>query len=153
MSLIDSSNAASRRVLVVEDDPILRALLVRMFVRAGLHPDVAVNGEEAIRLLGVGSYTLVLLDLMLPRVSGFEVIDFLRSRPSDRPRIVVVCTAALDTSLDRLDPSVVHGVMRKPFDMEYMSNFIEAVAQVSRTPVERSPVRLPPTGTGALDGN
>ena len=61
------------RVLVVDDEPMVREVLGRYLERAGFEVDQAIDGTDALRQLDSVGADLVVLDLMLPRVDGFEV--------------------------------------------------------------------------------
>jgi signal transduction histidine kinase/CheY-like chemotaxis protein len=101
-------------VLVVDDDELLLEALVRYMAREGLDVHVARNGKEALEEMERRRPDLMVLDLMMPGMSGFEVIEALR-RQEDRPRVpVLVFTAKELTRREWMDleRSVV-GVLRK----------------------------------------
>jgi len=116
------------RVLVVDDEPAIRALVAKIVERAGYPVDVASDGREAHERIEAYDYAVVVLDLMMPNVNGFEFIDILRHRPGHHPSVIVI-TAAPELSLTRqLDPKIVHSVIRKPFDIAALADLIEAAA-------------------------
>jgi DNA-binding response OmpR family regulator len=78
------------RVLVVDDEPMVREVLSRYLSREGFDVTTAADGEEALARLGDAEPDLVLLDLMLPRVDGYEVFRRLRQRA---PTPVIMLTA------------------------------------------------------------
>lgn len=106
------------RVLVVEDDEPIRRLIGMVLRRAGFEIDEARHGGEAVSLLQENDYDVVLMDLMMPVLSGFEVIEWLAEHDQERLKCVVVMSAAADRDLARLDPDVVFCVLRKPFDLD-----------------------------------
>lgn len=114
-----------RRVLVVDDDDAIRALLFTVLRRRGFAVDQARNGLEAMELLDRCSYTLMLLDLMMPRMNGWEVLEQLTRRAVDRRPLVLVLTAGSEPR--DLDSSLVAGTLRKPFDVELLLDTIVAV--------------------------
>jgi CheY-like chemotaxis protein len=122
--------ATGKRVLVVDDEPAIRALVVRIVERAGLPADVARDGAEAIEMLEERPYAVLVLDLMMPKVDGFGLIDHIRNRGGDRPAIIVV-SAGDSAALRQLDGSIVHSVVRKPFDVDVLSDLITAAAASS----------------------
>ena len=75
------------RVLVVEDEPRVAAMLREVLVELGYIVKVAVGGAEALQLVPVFEPDVVLLDLLMPEMSGVEVLDHLRR---DRPTLPVV---------------------------------------------------------------
>lgn len=114
-----------KRVLVVDDDDAIRSLLVTVVRRRGFHVDSARDGADALSRLEHCSYSLMLLDLMMPRLSGPDVLDHLASMdPSSRP-IVIVLTAG--TEPRDLDPGLVAGTIRKPFDIEVLVDTVIAL--------------------------
>lgn len=105
-------------VLVVDDDAAIRVLISALLGRAGIESEFAVDGVEAIARLRTGRYDGIVLDLMMPGVSGFDVLQYLRCERRDMlPRTVVV-TAAADRTLQYFSAADVHAVIRKPFDIE-----------------------------------
>ena len=109
-----------KRVLVVEDDAPIRALLATLLAHNGYSCELSQDGDEAVRLLRANDYDAILLDLMLPGQFGFDVIRFLdEERPALSPRVIVL-TAASQTTLRELDPSRIHAVLRKPFELDQL---------------------------------
>jgi two-component system response regulator ResD len=80
--------AAEARVLVVDDEPMVRDVLARYLERSGFEVDSAPDGELALAAFDAHRPDLVLLDLMLPRVDGFEVFRRIRAR-SQSPVIMI----------------------------------------------------------------
>ncbi|HYU25079.1 MAG TPA: response regulator [Thermoanaerobaculia bacterium] len=121
------------RVLVVDDEPAIRALVAKIVERAGFGVDVAADGAEAIDKVNKTDYAVIVLDLMMPAVSGYEFVDFLEQRGGKRPSVIVI-TAAAEASLTRqLDPKVVHSIVRKPFDINVLADLVAAAATTAET--------------------
>ena len=113
-----------KRILVVEDDDAIRALLLTVLRRRGLKVDTARNGVEALSRLSQCTYSLVLLDLMMPLMSGYEVLaELQRSNMAHRP-LVIVLTAGGQTRA--LPSDIVAGTLRKPFDIELLLETVTA---------------------------
>jgi Amt family ammonium transporter len=93
--------AAAPAVLVVEDDAATRELMRRILEHEGWEVFEAANGRAAIELLQVAQPTIILLDLMMPEVDGFQFIEVLRADPRAREIPVVVVTAMDLTPDDR----------------------------------------------------
>ena len=121
------------RILVVDDEPAIRALLKKIIERRGYVVDDARDGAEAIEFLQEHRYDLLLIDLMMPNVNGFELVDYL-AREVERPlpAVIVITAAAESTPLRQLDPSIVHSVIRKPFDIDVIADLVDAAATTSR---------------------
>jgi DNA-binding response OmpR family regulator len=118
-------NIHRRQILIVDDDSSIRTLLRLVAERRGYTVDLAADGVEAMRLLEEHRYDLAIIDLMMPRVNGYELVDGLR-RVAHRPAIVIA-TAMTDSLIGLLDPEVVHSVIRKPFDIEILGALMTAI--------------------------
>ena len=81
---------AVRRVLLAEDDRFLRKAAETALKRHGFTDVAAVDGEEALRLARAAPPDLVLLDLIMPRMQGFEVLRALKADPATAPIPVVI---------------------------------------------------------------
>jgi CheY-like chemotaxis protein len=119
------------RVLVVDDEAAIRALVAKIIERAGFAVDAARDGREAIEKLEVSEFDVLVIDLMMPNVDGYGVIDFLRERGGPQPAVILV-TAADSAAVRRMDGSLVHSVLRKPFDIDVLADLIAAAAQTMR---------------------
>ena len=92
--------------LVVEDEPATRRLLRSLLEERGCKVDEAVDGQQAINALGRHNYDVVLLDIVLPRISGTAVMDFLMQRdPAMLSRVIVVTGLNVD-EIRKLFPTV-----------------------------------------------
>lgn len=115
-------------MLVVDDEPAIRALVAKIVERAGFSVDIAADGQEAVDKIAQADYAVIVLDLMMPAMSGYEFVDFLQKRGGKRPSVIVI-TAAAEASLTRqLDPSIVHSIVRKPFDINVLADLVTAAA-------------------------
>jgi DNA-binding response OmpR family regulator len=110
------------KILVAEDDVALNALVVTWLRKGGLEPESVFDGEAAIERLRKNDYAAVLLDIMMPRATGFDVIEFVRvERPEMLGRIVVM-TAGGESITARLAPNTVYRLIEKPFDLREVLN-------------------------------
>lgn len=126
-----------KRVLVVDDDGEIRGLLSSTFRHYGLNVDVATGGEEALTLIGANSYSVVVLDLVMPEVDGFAVLTRMRSIQLPYMPVVIVVTGAEERIVGALDANIVHGIIRKPFDPQELGSIVVACAEMrNRTPFE-----------------
>lgn len=105
------------RVLVVEDEPRLAAnIAIAMREGAGYAVDIGPDGEEASLLCQTGSYDLLLLDLMLPRLRGEDLLRRLRSRGDQTPVLVLTAVNETRSTIDLLNLGA-DDYMTKPFDL------------------------------------
>ena len=114
------------RLLIVDDDRAIRKLLERIARRAGFAVDTARDGMEALEMLDRVDYDVALVDLMMPRLSGYELVQQISKR--ERRPIVLVATALTNADVASLDDSLVRHVIRKPFDVHAVAAaLVEAV--------------------------
>lgn len=119
---------ARKSILIVEDDSGTQLLLATLTKRNGLEPLVSSNGKDAMELLKARTFDLIILDLMMPGASGFDVLAFLQSET--RSERVIVCTAAGPSSIAGIDSTYVRAVIRKPFDIdEFAATVAEALKE------------------------
>lgn len=116
------------RVLVIDDDDEVRRLLVTALRRKPLAIDEASDGSEAIALLGQNRYSVVLLDLLMPNVSGFGVLESIEE--SAKAPIVLVVSGADHRVLEQLTSTKVHGIVKKPFDPTEIADVVSACAEI-----------------------
>jgi osomolarity two-component system, response regulator SKN7 len=119
------------RVLVVDDEPAIRALVAKVVQRSGLSVDIAADGEEAIAKMESGHYDVLVVDLMMPKVDGSGVVEYVKQMKGRRPTVIVV-SAGDSPTLHRLDSSVVHSILRKPFEIDVLGDLVVAAAQSVR---------------------
>ena len=109
---------AGRNVLVIDDDQALRGLFTALLGRKGFTVDVASDGRVAFDQLVRHTYSVILLDLMMPNVNGFELLDRMgRDSPALLARVIVM-TGAAQRLVEKVDTSRIWGVIRKPFDID-----------------------------------
>jgi len=113
-----------KRILIVDDDDPIRLLLLTVLRKRGYRVDTARNGEEAIERSRQCRYSVVLLDLMMPRMSGYEFLEQVEEWPEAIRPLVIVLTAGNEPR--DLNPKVVAGTIRKPFDIELLVDTISA---------------------------
>ena len=113
-----------KRILIVDDDEAIRALLFTILRRRGFALDIAKNGVEAMSRLRNCRYALMLLDLMMPMKSGWEVMDELKKLPAGVRPVVIVLTAGTDPR--DLDPALVAASIGKPFEVNLLVETITA---------------------------
>lgn len=104
-------------ILVVDDDPSIRKLIVTTLRRDGYSLSEAENGREALEAMQAGKEDLVLLDLMMPEVSGWDVLR-IRKNDSELRRIpVIVITANHGPEVGDALASGICALLPKPFEL------------------------------------
>lgn len=120
------------RVLLVEDDKVLGDAMLRSLQQAGYAVDWARNGRDADLVLGDQVYDLALLDLGLPGMDGFQVLQRLRARRIHLPVLIVTARDALEDRIKGLDLGADDYVL-KPFDMPELLARIRARTRRTQT--------------------
>jgi CheY-like chemotaxis protein len=121
---------SQRRILVVDDDDDIRQMVQVALRMRTLDVDEARNGAEALALLRDHRYAVVILDLLMPAMDGFAVLDAIHDPASPPPPVVLVVTAADRRTIERLDPKRIHGIVRKPFDPMELASVVMACADM-----------------------
>lgn len=116
------------RILVADDDQAIRQLVTTIMRREHLTVDSVADGVEAIEKLQEHEYAVILLDLMMPRTDGFGVIDYLAKHPPRHKPIVLIVTAYADQKFKQVDPNIVSGVLRKPFEVADLGAIVRLCA-------------------------
>lgn len=110
-----------RQLLLVEDDDDSAGLFTAHAERLGVHVTRATTGEEAIRIAEHSHVDLAVVDLLLPGMSGWDVIDVLSRPGSARDYPIVVCSV-----LDRHDyPKGVQGALPKPYTRRQVEQILQ----------------------------
>lgn len=128
------TGATGGRVLVVDDSAVIRDLIAVNLELEGFAVDVAEDGRAALDAVGRDRPDLVTLDVVMPRMDGFETATRLRADPSTAGIPIVIVTArASAADLERGEEIGVDGYLTKPFEPA------ELVALVSRLVREAHP--------------
>jgi len=120
------------RVLVVDDDRAIRDMLCLILTRAGISCSVVDDGQAAIEHLVDHPYELLILDLMLPRFTGYNVLQFLRDYPAVRTPRVFVLTANSEEFKRRMQGARIDALIQKPFDPQTLLSQIQAVLALDK---------------------
>lgn len=140
--------SVARKVLVVEDDHSTQTLLAAVARRVWMEPLLAGDGHEAIALLASEDVDVILLDLLLPRVDGFDVLRHIRgTAPALLARVIVVTAAADVTVRECEELRRVRAFFRKPVEIDELAAEMLACADEPRRSGAPYP---PPPGTKRL---
>jgi len=124
-------NVKEGRVLVVDDEPMLRETLAQMLTEEGYVVDVAVDGDTALERVLAARPDAILLDLMMPGMNGRQFLQALRDNPAYEHVPVLIMTAVhgLNVNLATLGPTEV---VEKPFKVEELLNKVALLVYRSR---------------------
>jgi two-component system response regulator RegX3 len=118
------------RLLIVEDEAAIRDGLVDVFVYHGFAVDSCGDGNVALEKALTGRYDLILLDVMLPGMNGFDICDAIRARDRDQPIIMLTAKSS--------DEEIIQGLklgaddyVAKPFSIQQLVLRVEAVLRRS----------------------
>jgi two-component system, OmpR family, response regulator len=125
------------RVLVVEDEIKLASLIRKALREQGMLADVAVRGEDALWMAAATRYDVIVLDVNLPGIDGFETLRRVRGEAIQTPILMLTARDAVDDRITGLDTGA-DDYMVKPFDFGELFARIRAMAR--RGPAERAPV-------------
>ncbi len=122
------SGLSTLRVLLAEDNPINRKVAVRMLERLGVSADVVGDGEQAVAAVREGRYDVVLMDVQMPRMNGFDATLAIRAMGVEQPHIVALtANAAMGDEQMCLDAGM-DAYLSKPFRVDALSAALERAA-------------------------
>jgi two-component system response regulator RegX3 len=119
------------RILIVEDEKAIRVGLVDVFVYHGFAVDSATEGPAGLQKALTGTFDMILLDVMLPGMNGFDICNRIREQDKDQPIIMLTAKTS--------DEDIVHGLtlgaddyVAKPFSVAQLVLRVQAVLRRSR---------------------
>jgi CheY-like chemotaxis protein len=126
-SMIDKSAMAPRRVLIAEDISSMAYLMQTVLEKEGFEVRLTRDGEACLAEVSSFRPNLIILDLMLPKVHGMEVLQRLKSHPETRDIGVIVCTAKpYKADQDQALESGAHSILPKPFERERLLGVVKS---------------------------
>jgi DNA-binding response OmpR family regulator len=124
---MQQESAALPRLLIVDDDPAIRDILCAVLKRDGWQADSVADGEAAIGRLRTSAYDLIVLDLLMPRSSGEDVIRFMKEN-AIATRVIVVSAVSNERGHE-LDPQVVTLTLQKPIELGDLRAVVRAIRE------------------------
>ncbi len=129
------TNNANKRILVVDDEPLLRDVLTRAMTRLGHECRTAANGKEAVALFAARSFDLVLTDRKMPGMGGLARVEWLRARRPQVPVIIMTGFGDLESARKALRLRVSDYLV-KPF--ENLTELTDAVTRALENDAPRA---------------
>lgn len=127
--------------VLVADDNEATCTLITALLRNDFEVDVARDGDSAIEKLKTRQYAAVILDLLMPRVDGYAVLDFLREqRPELLSRLIVVTASVSRREMERVNGYGVSNVLPKPFEIDVLHERVRECAERSDPFDTRAPL-------------
>ena len=135
-------------ILIVEDEPAIHTGLTDVFIYHGYDVSVAEDGAAGLAMARSGQFDLILLDIMMPKMSGFEVCEAIRAVDPNQPIIMLTAKTS--------DEEIIQGLklgaddyVPKPFSIQQLVLRIEAVLRRSQVGLEQE--RMITVGTIEID--
>jgi PAS domain S-box-containing protein len=121
----DSADNLPARILVVDDNPTNRQVVITVLQALGYQPDIAENGQTGIEMAEVGGYDLILLDLQMPDIDGWTVARHLRQYVRQKRLAIVAITAAVSPDdRQRCFDAGMDDFVMKPFKISTLKDVI-----------------------------
>ena len=120
------------RVLIVDDDAELRDDLARLLASQGYHTTTAADGQEALERLESGSPDVLVTDLVMPRLDGFELLRTLRETGQVIPAIVLTGFGSLDKALSIIKDLEAYWFLEKPVKLSALQSLLQRAIRHSR---------------------
>jgi len=154
MTASTNSSESPKRVLVVEDEPDIAALIAYQLTREGFRVETAASGTEALSAVGKEIPHLVVLDRMLPGLSGDEVLESLRKEPATRAVPILVLTAKREQE-DRISGFELGAddYLTKPFSPRELVLRVHAILRRFQEPASESGSRILQAGPLSVNVN
>ena len=119
------------RVLIADDDPGIRRMLAVSLEKEGYRTAGACDGREALEAMRAGQADLVLLDLMMPKVTGWEVLAERAAAPELRKIPVIVITAEQGDRLAKIAKDESCALLTKPFEREALRVLVKSCLEAA----------------------
>jgi CheY-like chemotaxis protein len=123
MFAAETHETERRRILIVDDDASIRAFILSALSDAGYDAAAVANGEEALAALAQMQPHLILLDVRMPGVDGWQVLDTLRSATGEQTPVVVM--TAEYSGQEQALASGAQGYLAKPFELEDLLDCVD----------------------------
>jgi len=131
-----NESATASHILIVDDDPMIRSVLEALLEDEGFAPVTASNGHEALRMIHDNPPSLILMDLMMPVMSGVDAVRELKSNPLTAG-IPVIAMSAGFILRESIDDLLADSIIAKPFDLDALIASIHAtLRRASDDPAE-----------------
>ena len=127
-------------ILLLEDDVILQEIMEEFLVEKGYEVESFFDGEKALDAIGSGSYDMLLLDVNVPNIDGFEILSYLREIGNTTPAIYITSLAGVEDLKKGFDLGA-DDYITKPFSPGELTSRVAAVLRRARWPAPPPPKR------------
>jgi DNA-binding NtrC family response regulator len=112
------------RILIVDDEEMIPALLARRLAEEGYSCAIANNGIEALNFLSKNDYSLIISDIVMPRLDGFELLERIRAINPSAPVIMITGYAEIETAMEAIHLGAYDFVI-KPVNLDLVVNTVK----------------------------
>jgi DNA-binding response OmpR family regulator len=119
------------KILLLEDDVILQEIIEEFLIEKGYDVACFFDGEKALDAIGSNGYDLLLLDVNVPSIDGFEILSYLRDVGNTTPAIYITSLAVIDDLKKGFD-LCADDYLKKPFELEELNARIEHIIRIYR---------------------
>ncbi len=133
------------KVLVVEDIALNQLLMKTVLEDFGFETDIAANGRIAIEKMKSGSYDIVLMDLLMPEMNGFEATEYIRHTMNSRIPIIALTADVTTADLEKCTSVGMNDYVPKPIDEKKLYNKIVGLVLRNKAPTVKRGVRTEKT--------
>ncbi len=123
-------NFFNKKVLIVDDDPSQLSLTSEVASLAGLSYDVCENGVDAFSLIQTNTYDLILTDIQMPKMDGFELLEAIKNNTDQSNLPVIALSGRTDTSFLEYQEAGFAGSLRKPYAPKELIDLIAEILRV-----------------------
>ena len=132
-------------ILIVEDNPVNQKLIAFLLARAGYSYEVAENGSDALKCLDKSNFKLVLMDMMMPIMNGYDATKAIRANPKTKDLPVIALTAnAMKGEADKCRAAGCSDFLAKPYSKDQILNAIQTLLRKSEQSSETAPSTIQP---------
>ncbi|TDP74139.1 response regulator [Roseateles toxinivorans] len=121
-------------ILLVDDSAVARAKLRKLFVGAGYQVEVAGDGREALEALATGYFSVLITDLEMPNMDGFELIAAVQGSLETEDLPIIAITGHDELSARVHDYQGLYGIFKKPWNDRELLKRVEALASLRKRP-------------------
>ena len=127
------------KILLLEDDIILQEIIEEFLVERGYDVESFFDGEKALDAIGAGSYDMLLLDVNVPNIDGFEILSYLREIGNTTPAIYITSLASIADLKKGFDLGA-DDYLKKPFELEELDARIGHIVKIHCLHEEIEPI-------------
>ena len=116
-----------KKILIVEDNELNMKLFFDILEYQKYQPDKAMNGIQAYEKIKNNTYDLIILDIQLPQMDGFSVVEKLKQENIEIPPIIIASACAMDSDKRKAQNLGIENYLTKPIDI---NNFMKTIKKI-----------------------